>query len=157
MLAEILREHPAIQGTLVDLPRAAEESAERFVAAGVAERATIVGQSFFDPLPAGADLYLLSAILNDWPDDQATVILAGCAEAARPSGRVVVLGGVSADEQAVDDLWPEFVLMGGKNRSLTEFRQLALEAGLAVHTAGHLPHGRYAVECRPADAVPDRA
>jgi 2,7-dihydroxy-5-methyl-1-naphthoate 7-O-methyltransferase len=157
MLAEILREHPEVQGTLVDFPRAAAESAERFSAAGVAERATIVGQSFFDPLPAGADLYLLAAILNDWPDDQATLILAGCAEAAGPSGRVVVLGGVSADEQTVDDLEPEFVLMGGKNRSLTEFKQLALEAGLAVHTAGHLPSGHYAVECRPAKAAPGHA
>ncbi len=157
MLAEILREHPEVEGTLVDLPRAARESGEVFRAAGVAERATIVGQSFFDALPSGADLYLLSGILNDWPDDQARVILTRCAEAARPAGRVVVLGGVSADEESVDDLWPEFVLLGGKNRNLTAFRQLAREAGLVVHAAGQLPSGRYAVECRPADAPADQA
>jgi 2,7-dihydroxy-5-methyl-1-naphthoate 7-O-methyltransferase len=149
MLAEILRTHPEVEGTLVDLPRATAESGDVFRAAGVAGRVTVVGQSFFDPLPPGADVYLLSSILNDWPDDQATTILARCSEAARPAGRVVVLGGVSSDEQPVDDLWPEFVLMGGKNRSLTRFKQLALEAGLTVQAAGQLPSGHYAVECRP--------
>jgi len=59
MLAEILRAHPRIQGTLVDLPRTVARSGEIFKAAGVIERVTTSGQSFFDPLPSGRDLYLL--------------------------------------------------------------------------------------------------
>ncbi len=59
MLAEILRQHPEIRGVLVDYPKTVALAAETFQAAGVAERATSVGQSFFDPLPGGADLYLL--------------------------------------------------------------------------------------------------
>jgi hypothetical protein len=62
LLAEILRAHPSVKGTLVDLPRAAAASSETFKAAGVAERATTRGQSFFDPLPAGADVYMLKSI-----------------------------------------------------------------------------------------------
>src|SRR5207244_8707475 len=96
LLAEILRARPKVRGTLVDLPRTVARSAEVFEAAGVADRVTAVGQSFFDPLPAGADLYLLKKVLNDWPDRETTAILSRCAEAARPTGRVVVLGGVSA-------------------------------------------------------------
>ena len=34
-----------------------------------------IGQSFFDPLPAGADLYLLKNLLADWPDREARTIL----------------------------------------------------------------------------------
>ncbi|MGH2604462.1 MAG: methyltransferase, partial [Dehalococcoidia bacterium] len=64
MLAEILRIRPEVHGTLVDLPRTVACAAETFQAAGVAERVTAAGQSFFDPLPAGADLYLLRGILN---------------------------------------------------------------------------------------------
>ena len=48
----------------------------------MAERVTAVGQSFFDPLPAGADLYLLKNVLADWPDREAMVLLSRCAEAA---------------------------------------------------------------------------
>ena len=83
MLAEILRKWPEIRGTLVDFPRTVARSAETFQTAGVSERVTTIGQSFFDPLPAGADIYLLRKVLNDWPDREAAAILSRCAEAAR--------------------------------------------------------------------------
>ncbi|MGH9696027.1 MAG: methyltransferase [Bryobacteraceae bacterium] len=97
MLAEILRARPQIRGTLVDLPRTGARSAATFEAAGVADRVRTIGQSFFDRLPAGADLYLLRGVLNDWPDPEAIAILSRCSEAACPAGRVVVLKGIGAD------------------------------------------------------------
>ena len=148
MLAEILRTRPGIRGTLVDLPRTAARSTEIFEAAGVAERVTTVGQSFFDPLPPGADLYLLRGILNDWPDREATAILRRCAEAAHPTGRVVVLKSVSPDD-ARSGLTIEMVLVGGKHRSLREFSELARAAGLEVLAAGPQASGYFVVECRP--------
>jgi len=150
LLAEILRARPALRGTLVDLPRTLARSGEIFQAAGVAARVTTIGQSFFDPLPSGADLYLLKNVLADWPDREATALLRRCAEAARPDGRVVVVGGVSPDDAGVPS--PELlmlVLVGGKQRGLREFRELAGQAGLNVQAAGLLPSGRFAVGCRP--------
>jgi SAM-dependent methyltransferase len=149
MLAEILRTRPEIQGTLVDLPGTVARSAEVFQAADVAERVTTVGQSFFDPLPTGADIYLLSGVLNDWPDREAVSILSRCAEAARPRGRVVVLKGVGPDA-APRGLTIEMVLVGGKHRTVTEFRELARQAGLTVLAAGQQASGYFVVECRPA-------
>ena len=64
LLAEILRARPEVRGTLVDLPRPVARSGEVFEAAGVADRVTAVGQSFFDPLPAGSDLYVLKNVLE---------------------------------------------------------------------------------------------
>jgi 2,7-dihydroxy-5-methyl-1-naphthoate 7-O-methyltransferase len=148
MLAEILRIHPKIHGTLVDLPRTVALSGEIFRAASVAERVATAGQSFFDPLPAGADIYLLNGILNDWPDAEAKTILSRCAEAARPNGRVVVLGGVSPEE-ASRGLYIEMVLLGGRHRTVTEFRELAREAGLEVLAAGRQPPGHFVTELRP--------
>src|SRR5208283_3176089 len=150
LLAEILRARPTVRGTLVDLPPTVARSVEVFQVAGVAERVTAVGQSFFDPLPAGADLYLLKNVLGDWPDREAMAILQRCAEAARPAGRIVVLGGVSPDE----DRGPSpsllmMVLVGGRDRSLAEFRELARAAGLEVQAAGRQPSGRFVIECRP--------
>jgi len=75
LLAEILRARPEVRGTLVDLPRTVARSGEIFQAAGVADRVTAIGQSFFAPLPAGADLYLLKKVLNNWPDREALAIL----------------------------------------------------------------------------------
>jgi SAM-dependent methyltransferase len=148
MLAEILRTRPHVHGILVDLPRTVARSGEIFHAAGVVERVTIAGGSFFDPLPAGADLYLLRGILNDWPDAQAQAILRRCAEAARPAGRVVVLKSVTPDD-APKDLTIEMVLAGGVHRTLSEFGELARRAGLQVIAAGQQPSGYFVVECHP--------
>jgi len=147
LLAQILRARPGIHGTLVDLPRAVARSGEIFEAAGVADRVTTIGQSFFDPLPAGADLYLLMMILNDWPDREVTAILSRCAEAARPSCRIMVSGGVSP-EDAPSGLTVERVLVGGKDRGVAQFRELAHAAGLTVYAAGRMPSGRFGVELR---------
>jgi len=148
MLAELLRARPQLRGTLVDLPRTVARSAETFAAAGVADRVTTVGQSFFDPLPAGADLYLLKKVLNDWPDREKTAILSCCAEAARPNGRVVVLGGVSAGD-GTRRLEPDMIVAGGKSNTMAEFRELTRQAGLEVSAAEQQPSGYFVVECRP--------
>jgi SAM-dependent methyltransferase len=147
LLAQVLQAQPDVRGTLVDLPRTVARSHEIFEAAGVADRVTTAAQSFFDPLPAGADLYLLKSILADWPDGEATAILSRCATAARPGGRIVVLNGVSPDPGPADLMM--MVLVGGKQRSLAEFEELAREAKLEVSAAGWQPSGRFVVECRP--------
>ena len=149
LLAEILRAHPAVRGTLVDLPDTVARSAAVFRAAGVQERVTAVARSFFNPLPAGADLYLLKSVLSDWPDPEAAALLRRCAEAARPAGRVLILNGVVPDEQGNSPALLMMVLLGGRDRTLSELRTLAAPAGLKVHTATRQPTGRYLVECRP--------
>jgi 2,7-dihydroxy-5-methyl-1-naphthoate 7-O-methyltransferase len=151
LLAEILRRRPTLHGTLVDRPATVARSSETFRAAGVADRVATVPQSFFEPLPAGADLYLLKNVLADWPDREAAAILTRCADAARPgAGRVIVLGGVFPDEgNGPPPALLMMVLVGGKERSLTEFRELARAAGLDVHAAARQPSGRFVVECRP--------
>jgi len=146
LLAEVLRAHPEIRGTLVDLPRTIAQSSEVFLAAGVAGRVTTSAKSFFDPLPAGADLYLLKNVLADWPDQEATALLRRLAEAAGQTGRVMILGGVTPDEKPSPELLM-LVLVGGKSRTLSEFKILAKEAGLLVRASGQLPSGRYTVDC----------
>src|ERR1700728_1260057 len=69
MLASLLRRHPHARGILVDFPGTIARASELLTSAGVADRVTLQGQSFFDPLPARADLYLLKSVLNDWPDE----------------------------------------------------------------------------------------
>jgi 2,7-dihydroxy-5-methyl-1-naphthoate 7-O-methyltransferase len=154
LLIEILRAHPAVHGTLVDLPGTVARAAPRFGLAGVADRVTLAPQSFFDPLPAGADVYVMKNVLSDWSDTEATALLARCADAARPRGRVVMASGVSPDSDRGPA--PELlmmVLVGGRGRTLSEFRSLAREAGLEVTTAGNNRAGRFIVECTAAGGV----
>jgi 2,7-dihydroxy-5-methyl-1-naphthoate 7-O-methyltransferase len=148
LLAEVLRARPEVRGILIDLPRPVARSREVFQAAGVADRVTTVAQSFFDPLPGGSDLYMLKSVLGDWPDREAKAILRRCAEAARPSGRVVVFTGAGPGEEASPELLM-MVLVGGKGRTLDQFRELARDAGLEAGAVTRQPSGRVIVECRP--------
>jgi len=147
-LAVVLGFHRHVRGILVDLPRTVARSAETFQAAGVADRVTTAAQSFFDPLPGGADLYLLRGVLNDWDDPEALAILKRCAEAARPGGRVVVLKGVLPDGSGSDGLPISMLMVGGKDRTVSEFREIARQAGLEIVAAGQQPSGYFVVECR---------
>ena len=123
-------------------------SSRPFEAAGVSDRVTAAGQSFFDPLPPGGDVYLLRGVLNDWPDREAEAILRRVAEAARPSGRVVVMKGQRAPD-APRDVMIEMVLAGGKGRTVEEFRALGRQAGLELLAAGDAA-GYGVIELRPA-------
>jgi hypothetical protein len=60
----------------------------------------------------------------------------------------VILKSVSPDGTR-SGLTIEMVLVGGKHRTLTEFRELASAAGLEVIAAGPQTSGYFVVECRP--------
>jgi 2,7-dihydroxy-5-methyl-1-naphthoate 7-O-methyltransferase len=152
MLASLLRRHPHARGILVDLPGTVARAGEIIESFGIGDRMTVQGQSFFDPLPAGADLYLLKSVLNDWPDEPTVAILRRCAEAAAATrAAIAVLGGVSADE-APRSLGIDMLVAGGKTSTLTQFTELARRAGLDVAAARTQSSGRFVVECRPRAA-----
>src|SRR6202042_897861 len=147
MLASLLRRHPHVNGILVDLPGTIARAGEHMTDP---ERVTLQGQSFFDPLPAGADLYLLKSVLNDWPDQETVAILSNCATAAKATGTIAVLGGVAADD-APRSLGIDMLVAGGKINTITRFAELARQAGLDIIAAGTQASGRYIVECRPQE------
>ena len=154
MLASLLRRHPHARGILVDLPGTVARAGEIIESFGVGDRMTVEGQSFFGPLPAGAELYLLKSVLNDWPDEPTVAILSRCAQAAQPATAIAILGGVSADA-APRSLGIDMLVAGGKTSTLTQFTELARQAGLDVIAARTQSSGRFVVECCPhAGAVP---
>src|SRR5262249_21615885 len=66
LMIAMLRAFPSLRGTVLDLPQAAAGARAALAAAGLDGRCDVVVGSFFDPLPAGADGYVLSAIVHDW-------------------------------------------------------------------------------------------
>jgi 2,7-dihydroxy-5-methyl-1-naphthoate 7-O-methyltransferase len=139
LLAGILEAAPHARGTLVELPGAAEAGRRRLAEAGLSGRAEVVAGTFFDPLPAGADVYVLANVLHDWGDAEAEAILRRCAEAAGIRGRVLVFQGVLDGVEDVDpgtgfDLFM-LVCCGGRQRTLGEFEALGARADLRLTAA----------------------
>ncbi|GAB3458218.1 methyltransferase [Actinophytocola sediminis] len=148
VLTAILLAHPVLRGRVLDLAPTTTAATNRFVAAGLRDRAGTVTGSFFDPLPTGADAYLLSDILHDWDDEHAGRILAGCGRAAAPDGTVVVIEPVR--EQGVGTAMDLFMLMcfGGRERTVDELSDLAAGSGLVLRDWGPVADGRTALEFR---------
>ncbi|TKK86554.1 methyltransferase [Herbidospora galbida] len=130
LLIALLRAHPGLRGTVVDLPAPAATAARALADAGLADRGRALAGSFFDPLPAGAGGYVLSRVVHDWSDADAGRVLAGCATAARPGGRVIVIeeatGGAVSTEMDLRML--AYCL--GRERDVEQLTDLAAKAGL---------------------------
>jgi SAM-dependent methyltransferase len=146
VLAEILHAHPDLRGQVLELPPTATTAADRFAAAGLDDRASAVSGSFFDPLPVGADAYLLSDILHDWDDDHARKILTECRRAAASNGTVVVIEPVRG--HGAGTAMDLFMLMcfNGRERTIVEIAALAADCGLMFREAGPVAEGRMALE-----------
>jgi hypothetical protein len=154
-LADLLAGFPGLRGTLVEDPDETAVTAVEALA-GVADRANIVRQSLFEPLPAGGDLYVLVNIIRNWNDDNAARILRGCAEAAGAGGRVVVIERLLTDDDhqvlVTDANLRILMLLGGKERTEEDFRHLGGTVGLKL--TGVLPTDyshMYLVEYEVAD------
>ncbi|SEF36396.1 O-methyltransferase [Amycolatopsis pretoriensis] len=130
VLAGILAAHPATRGRLVDLD--VTTAAATFAEHGLEDRAAVTAGSFFDPLPAGADAYLLVDILHDWDDEHAHLILARCVEAAAPDGRIVVVEPVGGRQAGTEMDLAMLVIFGGRERRVEEFEALAADHGLVL-------------------------
>src|ERR1700722_15645140 len=151
LTAEGLPRNPPLRGALAHLPETAARARQYLAGLGLDGRCEVVGQSFFDPLPAGADAYLLSRVIHDWDDAAAGAILRRCAEAAGGTGRVLVIeshGSPGSDPAAFAEMnLRMLVLAGGRERTIDDYSALAAQAGLQV-TAVHDVTERYVIiEC----------
>jgi hypothetical protein len=149
LLAGILKARPHLTGQVFDLPALEAASTAYLEREGVLGRAEFVGGSFFDPIPPGADAYMLKSIIHDWDDAESVQILRNVAAAAGAAGRVLVMDRI-APELAGDDPddLPAFqgdMMMltanGGMERTLDEFQALYEQAGLRLEAVTRTASG----------------
>jgi 2,7-dihydroxy-5-methyl-1-naphthoate 7-O-methyltransferase len=150
LIAEVLRRNPRLRGTLADLPETASRARQYLAGLGLDGRCEVVGQSFFDPLPPGADAYLLNRVIHDWDDAAASAILRRCAEAAGSTGRVLVVetadGGDSSGFAEMN--LRMLVLTGGRERTIDDYSALADDAGLRVTAVHRITERQVVIEAR---------
>ena len=139
LLAAVLKANPGVKGVLFDLPAGIAGAREFLESAGVADRTTLAEGSFFESVPPG-DLHMLKSIVHDWDDKHATQILRTCRRAMEPSGRLVLVerilperieGPASGLDAIMLDLHM-MVVLGGRERTTQEFRELLAAADLRL-------------------------
>lgn len=86
-----LRRNPELRAVVWDRPEVLKVAADFAERSGVADRLELVaGDMFRDPVPAGAEVLLLSNVLHDWDEPEAREIVRRCAAALPAGGRLLV-------------------------------------------------------------------
>ena len=135
ILATILAAHPQMHGVLFDLPHVIASAPQILASRGVGDRADCVGGDFLGSVPPGGDAYLASLVLHNWPDRDAERILANIATAGGSGARLLLLDfvvppGDTPHLAKISDL-SMLVMVGGKERTESEWRELLTTAGFA--------------------------
>lgn len=162
VLVRLLQLKPELRGVLFERPGMIEAARARTQQAGVADRCELVGGDFFERVPSGGDVYLLSWILHDWDDEQAARILRSCtaagakrllvAEIVLPELAVAASGlhpGGVVDPYVID--MQMLLLTGGRERTKSEYRTLLERGGFALieaAPAARSPRGAMIIDAR---------
>ncbi|CAM03302.1 methyltransferase family protein [Saccharopolyspora erythraea NRRL 2338] len=153
LLAEVLRAHPTLRGVLYDAPHVIEEVRR---AGGVAadERVELVAGDFFDSVPRGGDVYLLSRILHGFDDEACVRILASCREAMGEDATLLIVERVLPEGTEPSlalgyNLHMLAVMGNGRERGEQEYRVLLEKAGFELGPVRPLPLDAALVTAKP--------
>jgi|KBSSwiStaDraftv2_1062776.scaffolds.fasta_scaffold02801_14 hypothetical protein len=159
VLASILKAHPGLRGTLLDLPRVAQGAAAHFASEGLADRATAVGGDMFAGVPAGGDIYLLSHVIHDWGEEDSIKILRSCRRVMPADARLLILERVMPERvepslevqvKVVQDITMMIAHGTARERTAREFEALLDAAGLRLVRILPTPAPVSLVEAAPA-------
>jgi hypothetical protein len=136
LLTGVLRAYPAMKGILFDMPGVAGRARSTLQAAGLADRCQVVGGSFFESVPGGADAYLLRHIIHDWDDERSTCILRNIHRVLGDGGRLLVVESVipAGNDPCFGKLLDltMLVIPGGQERTREEYEQLFASSGFRL-------------------------
>ncbi len=126
LLLELLRRQPGLRGIVFDLPETVRDEE------ALGERCAFVEGSFFERVPEG-DVYVLSTVLHDWDDDDATGILRTIRAAARADSRLIILDAVMPDgNEPHGAKWLDLLMLllfAGRERNEAQWRRLLAAGG----------------------------
>jgi hypothetical protein len=142
LIAAILRANPGLRGVLLDLTSVVEGAPRLLAEAGVAERCEVVGGGMFAGVPEGADLYILSRVIDSFDDARAVAVLANCRRGMGKRGRLLLVEpvlpdrvGAAASRAVQADMLMDLNLLvrtGGRERTEAEYRAFLAAADLRL-------------------------
>ena len=143
VLAHVLAAAPQATGIVYDLPHVVAEAEPRLASYGLGERLTLAAGDFFTAVPEGADTYLLSMILHDWPDPEVRRLLANI-KAAAPTGARLLAFELITPDGAEPHLAKmiDLTMLGmltGRERTEAEYRHLLQDAGFKFEAVTATP------------------
>ncbi|WP_405686734.1 methyltransferase [Streptomyces sp. NBC_00057] len=152
LLEQLLAERPGLSGVLHDLPEVLELSPLPNVPQLAGRVRLTPGDVFSGELPPG-DVYVLASVLHDWPEAQAVEMLTNCRAVCGPGTRLLVVDRVLPEQGgglAVHNDLLMLAAVGGRERTMTEWRVLAGRCGFEINVVEGAPETDLSIlEFRP--------
>jgi O-methyltransferase domain len=141
----LLKSYGDVRAAVYDRPAVVEAASGRLRGSEVAERVQFLPGDFFEGVPAGADIYMLSRILHDWNDREALSILKNVRKAMGESSRLLILDAVLPEQLNVPHYGKlvDVILLSrytGLERKESDVARLLADAGLR-HTDTRVTDG----------------
>ncbi len=138
LLATILRAHSTLRGVLADQQHVLERANQREYLSGDLEpRVSMQPCDFFAAIPPGCRACMMSRVIHDWTDEQATVILSNCRKAVPADGVLLLIeNALSASNQPSPGKYVDVIMLaltGGREREVEEYRALLRGSGFRLH------------------------
>lgn len=160
-LSALLTRYRQVRGILFDLPDTVAAASKVLADAGIADRCEIVaGNVFSDPVPPGADAYLIKRVIVGYDDEETVTLLRRVRAAMRPDSRLLIFEPTMRPD---DDLsltldLRMLVLVRGRVRTVEEHERNLAAAGLTLSRVITAPRPSTILEARPVpEPGPDRA
>lgn len=151
LIIEVLKANPAVNGIVADMPGVVSQIGETIKKHKLEDRMSAVECDFFEKVPAGKDIYILSHVLHDWPDDRCETILGNCRQAMNSDSRLIIAEMIVPPDNSFSIsklLDIEVLLMGaGKERSEEEFSNLIDNSGLTLARVINTEENISLIEC----------
>jgi O-methyltransferase len=133
VLAALLEVNPSLHGTVFERPFVAETAVHWLHTAGLNHRCDVLEGDFFESVPTGGDVYVLSHVIHDWDEAHCLTLLGNCRGAIGPRGRLLIVETVlpGANEPSQARLLDLIMLANspsGQERTVDEYRDLLARA-----------------------------
>lgn len=154
LLRVVLRANPTVRGILMDTARVLSRLPAESDLAG---RLMPLCGDFFESVPAGHDVYLLSRVLHDWPDEECVRILQSCRAACRPDSTLLVVERLLSEEDSdpLAHAWDMQMLAiaGGGERALPDYERLMAKGDFTIREIRDLSPDLKLFVCAPLGAI----
>jgi hypothetical protein len=156
-LRQILSRFPAPRGLVFDSEEVIDAITPEQLLQG---RISAHGGSFFDRVPSGANIYLLSWVLHDWPDEDCVRILRICRAAMGPNSLLLVCELILEPDPAIgglksylNDIQMMAMFGNARERTETEFRNLLDQSGFSLRSVIPTASSTSIIEAVPTEVI----
>jgi hypothetical protein len=137
LVAALLEANPSLRGTVFERPIVAEGAIQWLHSAGLSHRSDVLEGDFFESVPSGGDVYVLSHVIHDWDEAHCLRVLGNCRRAMRQDSRLLIVEMVlpGANEPSPARLMDLIMLVNaprGQERTLDEYGDLLARAGFRL-------------------------